>query len=375
MFGVRDMFKFIKSNKQMSMDHWRYRLLHWTWGLNKDGCKEWVDSDGEKCTSGGRELPRFFYTHYCPLFHMTNILAIFSPIILFLKLWCLLLQFIFFTLSYFVNLLRNTYKYIRNIFGYIGLWANKFKRKEAKKSKKIGKVKVKNKPKFSNPKKILADAIINFQKSFSDLNCNFDTIWRIEGWSKSTFGKSKSELEEIYNRVRAIIDERRRKDELRREKIKKRVLFWVNISQSVIKGFFNLLYVSLFVGVGFLTFVYGGSFVLGSIACTYYIIATLVSVHWWNGLLLIGYWGGLVASGVVILALIITFLYFSANAFCKVVVKTNFTPILLPYSIVRDILVAVGGYIANICISIIDFISMFYAENCPGITIIDSENE
>ena len=45
---------------QISSDHWRYRLLHW-YSPNKD------------------ENPDCLYTHYCPLFHLTNLLALVFP--------------------------------------------------------------------------------------------------------------------------------------------------------------------------------------------------------------------------------------------------------------------------------------------------------
>lgn len=65
----------IKGEKKMSFHHWRYRLLHWAFGEKADTPEQ----------SG---LPRFLYTHYCPLFHLTNLIAIFAPAILFVKLVC-----------------------------------------------------------------------------------------------------------------------------------------------------------------------------------------------------------------------------------------------------------------------------------------------
>lgn len=57
-------FDDLKADRKMSFEHWRYRLLHWTFGINpKD--------------PGDSFLPKFLYTHYCPLFHLTNLLAVF----------------------------------------------------------------------------------------------------------------------------------------------------------------------------------------------------------------------------------------------------------------------------------------------------------
>lgn len=62
----------IKSERKMSFNHWRYRLLHWSFGIEPSKPEE-------------SKLPRFLYTHYCPLFHLTNILLLVLPIVLLAK--------------------------------------------------------------------------------------------------------------------------------------------------------------------------------------------------------------------------------------------------------------------------------------------------
>src|SRR5581483_7783366 len=63
----------LKEERRLSMKHWRYRLLHWAFGV-----------EGKRPEETG--LPHFLYTHYCPLFHLTNLIAIISPVILFFKI-------------------------------------------------------------------------------------------------------------------------------------------------------------------------------------------------------------------------------------------------------------------------------------------------
>lgn len=65
----------LKEEKKLSLNHWRYRLLHWCFNVKVD-----------KNTPFSHDLPKCLYTHYCPLFHLTNLIAIFSPIILTVKI-------------------------------------------------------------------------------------------------------------------------------------------------------------------------------------------------------------------------------------------------------------------------------------------------
>lgn len=58
----------IKAPKNLSFYHWRYRILHWVFNV---GAKTPEESP----------LPNYLYTHYCPLFHLTNILFLLFPII------------------------------------------------------------------------------------------------------------------------------------------------------------------------------------------------------------------------------------------------------------------------------------------------------
>jgi len=63
----------IKGPKSLTFDHWRYRILHWSFGKEQ----------GQRSD----DLPKYLYTHYCPLFHFTNFLAVFSG---FIALWKIL---------------------------------------------------------------------------------------------------------------------------------------------------------------------------------------------------------------------------------------------------------------------------------------------
>ena len=63
----------IFGEKRISLKHWRYRLLHWCFNVRDIELPE--DSP----------LPDYLYSHYCPFFHLTNFIALFSLPILTIK--------------------------------------------------------------------------------------------------------------------------------------------------------------------------------------------------------------------------------------------------------------------------------------------------
>lgn len=70
--------KSIKSERVATPSSWRYKLLHWAFGIGPD--RVWWDTEGKVHSP----LPHFLYTHYCPLFHLTNavfVLTFLLPVI------------------------------------------------------------------------------------------------------------------------------------------------------------------------------------------------------------------------------------------------------------------------------------------------------
>jgi len=63
----------IKGERKLTLDHWRYRLLHWCF----------YEKDVKKVSDSS--LPRYLYTHYCPLFHLTNLIAVCLPLIVLVR--------------------------------------------------------------------------------------------------------------------------------------------------------------------------------------------------------------------------------------------------------------------------------------------------
>jgi hypothetical protein len=64
----------IFGTRELSLKHWRYRTLHWCFNVKG------LDTPEES------PLPNYLYSHYCPLFHLTNFIALVSPLILAIKM-------------------------------------------------------------------------------------------------------------------------------------------------------------------------------------------------------------------------------------------------------------------------------------------------
>src|SRR5205814_97384 len=65
---------YVKADRRMSVDHWRFRLLYWCFNV----------APGTPPDRSG--LPMFMFRHYCPLFHLTNLIAVLSPLIFALRI-------------------------------------------------------------------------------------------------------------------------------------------------------------------------------------------------------------------------------------------------------------------------------------------------
>lgn len=81
----------IKAERKLTLNHWRYKLLHWTFG-----CLDVTSKEDSK-------LPKYLYTHYCPLFHMTNLLLLASPITVVVRMFLWFLNNAVFPILYAIG--------------------------------------------------------------------------------------------------------------------------------------------------------------------------------------------------------------------------------------------------------------------------------
>ena len=63
--------EFVHGPKELSLDHWRYRWIHWAHN----------SPQGER----NYKLANFLYTNYCPLFHYSHFIILISPLLYLLK--------------------------------------------------------------------------------------------------------------------------------------------------------------------------------------------------------------------------------------------------------------------------------------------------
>lgn len=186
----------IKAERKLSFNHWRYRILHWTFNVNAPQT-DW------------HELPNFLYTHYCPLFHLTNLIAILSPLILLIKC-CILL----------VRAINSVIELIP--FEKLFLVFDKFK-------SSIKPIKVLKKVTLQDEKRKLIDYICSLGYTIL-----FKDFW--ESYSKYFSILTKEEAEPIFNEYSAKLEAAIIAAKIRKDKWRDRIIFWTNFSRVLLSG-------------------------------------------------------------------------------------------------------------------------------------------
>jgi hypothetical protein len=205
---INELIEKIKGPKKLSFNHWRYKTLHWAFGINP---KAPMFSP----------LPQCFYTHYCPLFHLTNLIVIFSPFIMMLKFAKSLLR-AFFTCC----------DVTKSIFSKL------FKRKEKKRKSLTEEQKL----------AIKKQEAFEFIREHADYGHSKDVtleLFRIRHFEDLL---SDEEFSEYFDKCIKNIERDRKKALKKAEKdliFKQRLYFWVNFSSSCGKFLINLAYVGL----------------------------------------------------------------------------------------------------------------------------------
>lgn len=322
----------IKGEKKLSLNHWRYRLLHWAFNTDVSN----VSIDNPSRVTG---LPNFLYTHYCPLFHLTNLIAILSPMIVFIKVISLFLKALYIALD-----LIPTDKIIYFFSNLIP----KLQKKEVEKLPLT----------LEQERKQWIDWISkhNFD------GYTFDILWK----STNFLVLKREEAKSMFDKYIILLKEAREIARIRREKYKARIIFWTNFSRVFIKWMMNVGYFGL--GCLFLYLFYEFSEIV------WWLISTIGKfIAWlftdsisWEVFLFIGkvilWFGGVLIS-----------LYF----FFKIGVVQKFLDVFLdgltylspPFYLFK----VFGRWVAAGWNNTVEFVSMFYEENCPPIKLITTE--
>lgn len=327
----------IKGERKLSFNHWRYRLLHWCFNVKNPDPKDLYN------TTGG--MPKFLYTHYCPLFHLTNLIAIFSPLILFIKVVCVVVGAV-------IAGLRAV------PWDKIGEFFAKFKPKPDPNKKKPAEV--------IPPKATKGTERVTAVNLICDLGVgwDFESFWNSKSYHFNLL--DRQEVEAIFNEYMPKIIEAHERAKKRKEELRKMLIFWTNFSRVFIKWFLNVFYVAL------------------ALVALYLVVLAVPYI--WDGLCWFGngiYWlftdGGSVEMLLFVLKITGLGLLFGGIIF--VLAKVGFlqrfwegmchgcSKLAPPFYVVPKFFAWVGGGFTAAG----EFVKMFYEENCPPITLVSPE--
>lgn len=317
----------LKGEKQLSYNHWRYRLLHWAF-----------DVEDPKRS----HLPRMLYTHYCPLFHVTNIIALAFPIIVAARLVTVALV----TMFKVAHAIRQSIP--------------KRKLVEESSSEEL------TEASRARRRSIEIKQLVKALKGIEDLDTwDFAYFWRHDGgdFLVLTEEEARTKAEEIKAKIEAAREIQR----IKREKLRDRIVFWSNFSRVFIKGALNVAYVAAFIGVGYLTLFKAVPFAfwLLTLAATFNPVPMLLFMA--KVLAVFAAIAGTIFGLIAIGAKIKDPLAEGVSASVDVVWK--------PISFMGGVTASVVNYSFDVFGNIKSFISVFYEENCPPINIVDEEDE
>lgn len=310
---INGLIEKIKGPKKLTFDHWRYKTLHWCFGINPQ-------------TKWHSTLPDAFYSHYCPLFHLTNLIVIFSPFIMFIKL-------------------------ILGLVRLLNLGCNKA-------AESIAYVFVTRKRKHLTEKQILVKQIKNRIIYYVEENYSKEEIFSMLRimYDKELF--SIEEFETYYDAVikyiekQKIIDENKEKE---KKALKERMYFWVNFSSVFFKCGLNVLYIfaALLSAYGLYKF----AMLVSCYSLEYYL-----SLFW--GLIKILSVAGIITASLVFIVFSLDHINFKTKSY-------NIFPTQLTGKWISVFL----NFICDTFESVTDFIGAFYENNCPPIILEESEEK
>lgn len=355
----------IKGEKNLSFNHWRYRLLHWTFGISPEYPHE-------------SSLPRFLYTHYCPLFHLTNMLAIVSPITLVIRLGISLFLFCFHTTSTALEeSAKLSFKVEKTIKKY---WPKRVVVQSTAQAETV-------EPPEKTPEQIASEEAAKKEdlrkKSVLLLISNVRLAAKEEHWdllenferfeSYYSFGiLSQDEAKEIWQKEASRLLAIKQRAEARKENMRQRILFWVNFSQIFIKAFFNIAYFALFAAVAYLSIFYLAPALLWVGKEALQLLWASATVDWIYVLKL---------AVAIIINIAILFAVVGATSFVlvKLVEKTKekapnvFAKAIFPLVAIKDMFKSFFRWVGSGIECTLEFIHMFYEENCPPINIVKDD--
>lgn len=365
---LHEIIKGIKSEKKMSLKHWRYRVMHWTFGVKVDEHFDWERSP----------LPRFLYTHYCPLFHLTNMIAIFSPLIFLVKLviaTVMVAGWIGLRILQAVDLgARVTHKVYKSwnnarqarivarrppappkpepIISAEELEAQRQAERERERQTRIAKDRAKV-PKFvlDLARRALEDGRYEtYLKEFDDfLSYHRSDFYCID----------QDAIRQIWEKHAGAAITSLAKRKARQERMRDFVVFWVNFSRMFIKGTLNLFYFALFLGVMWLTYQFGWPTLKAVGSAIAWVFSMTFAFDWLSFFSAVATWTLRVGVGIGVVGSLV---YLAAKF---IPFRRIGGTVAIPFVAIGDLFHGLGKYIEGCVIACVEFVSIFYEENCP----------
>jgi len=308
----------LKEEKKLSLNHWRYRLLHWCFNVKVD-----------KNTPFSYDLPRCLYTHYCPLFHLTNLIAIFSPIILIIKIIAAMVKAFVWAFS-------------QLDFS----WPTKEK--------------VVVEPTLEELREADWVHILNCLQHPSWWDSTFENFW--EKQKSSMKALTEDEVRAKFEELVPKFKEAYARAEARRKKFRDRLIFWTNFSRVFIKWVMNVVYVALVIAL-----LYGAFLAIGPVVGFFKWLATFDPIPMFLFM-------GKVFIFLGVLFVVSYFLLKSkAFTFCADKAIKAGAVAAMPASLMWHVICAPSRWVKLGWFKTTEFISVFYEENCPPVTIVSEE--
>lgn len=387
----------IKGEKKLSFNSFRYRILHWSFFLH------WPFRKAPKSPSES-PLPQFLYTHYCPLFHLTNLL-VFPGIFITLPmhlvaffgvaiayLFCGMLKLIAATLDAIQTKMVEYREWREKRFPSAKRDAKKKAKQEKKRARILAMEKAKEEAAANNtPLPVTPQLMASFKRYMLNhalkSNC-FDSFLQDaqyccnEKYDPIFFNKEysdvRAEWQAAWDEYKARIKEQRALAQKKKDMLRDRIIWWSNFSRIFIKGLLNLLYV----GVAAATIYFGVTWVIPTMfevcvgVCHFIAAAFAASSEVdFMGILkwLLGWTVFVLGWATAFVATVFAIVYLLKSVKWPVKkAKRMITGIFGPFVVAGS---TFCSWFGRTFVWTTEFIMMFYEQNCPPITIVDESEE
>jgi len=338
----------LKEERKLSFSHWRYRLLHWAFSV-----------DTKKITHPSQTgLPMFLYTHYCPLFHLTNLIALLSPFILLFRV----LAVVFWAFIGAVSMID-----LSPLWPYVEKFFAMFKLPDRPATEPPPPP-----PPCKHKERSTLLSLLAGEWTGKADEPGFDRFWGAYG--RHFQALTEDEAKAVYMEVMPKVLDARERHRQRKEAFRQRLIFWTNFSQVFLKWALNVAYVLLAIGLAYGLFVvavpaFNGVCWVCSTVCGFF--AGLFSdASFFNALKFLAkvffylLLAGGVIFGVVWGGLKVGF-YQRFAALCH----QGLVTISPPFFVVGRFF----SWVGKCWDAALEFVAMFYEENCPKVTIVTEE--